>query len=486
MVLDRDLLSIQDVRSAVKRAKDAQKQFEKLSQEEIDRAVSYLAQKLFVRAEELGRMAVKETGFGNVKDKTIKNQFATKRLLETIIDMKTKGIVKDDKENGIIEIASPIGVVAGLIPSTNPTSTAIYKSLISLKAGNSIVLSPHPSAKDCIGKTVEYLNKACEELGLPEGMIYCLKYPTLEATMELMSHKDIATVLATGGSAMVKAAYQSGNPALGVGPGNVPAFIEKSADVEKAVRRIILSKTFDNGVICASEQSVVADSSVAEEVIREFIKQGGYFVTGDEKVAFERVIQKSSGGLNAKIVGKTAIEIAEMAGVKVPSTTKVILGVETGVGRDHPFSREKLSPLLGFYQEDGWNAACDRCMEILRYDGVGHTLSIHSEDEDIIRKFAIEKPVSRIVVNTSSSQGGVGATTNLAPSFTLGCGAMGGSATSDNVTPMHLINIKRLARGMREAEDLNFGGQIENSCKSTDDLTSVIIKKVLEELKKIG
>lgn len=481
MVLDKDLLSIQDVREAVKRAKEAQKIFEQLSQEEVDKAVAHLANRLYDRAEELAKMAVEETGFGNVPDKIIKNQFATKRLLETMQGMKTRGIVREDSVNKIMEIATSLGVVAGLVPSTNPTSTTIYKSLISLKSGNAIVLSPHPSALKCISKTVEYLNAACREIGLPEGLINHLQYPTIEATSALMSHNDVSMILATGGSAMVKAAYRSGTPALGVGPGNVPAFIERSADITKAVRRIIDSKTFDNGVICASEQEVVTETIISKEVIQEFIRQGGYFVTSEEKLALEKIIAKPTGGLNPKIVGKTAIEIARMAGVEVPANTKVILAFETKVGKGYPFSMEKLSPLLGFYIEDNWHAACERCMELLHYDGIGHSLSIHSEDDAIIREFALKKPASRILVNTSSSQGGVGATTNLAPAFTLGCGAVGGSATSDNVTPLHLLNIRRVAYGVREAAELK--AQPNNTCNNQEDYTDLIVKKVLEQIK---
>lgn len=480
MVLDKDLLSVQDVRDAVKRAKDAQKTFEKLSQEEVDRAVAHLANRLFERAEELAKMAVEETGFGNVPDKIIKNQFATKTLLASMEGMKTRGIIKEDLDLKLIEIATPLGVVAGLVPSTNPTSTAIYKSLISLKSGNAIVLSPHPSALKCISKTVEYLNAACREIGLPEGLINCLQYPTLEATSALMSHKDVSMILATGGSAMVKAAYQSGTPALGVGPGNVPAFIERSADITKAVRRIIDSKTFDNGVICASEQAVVTETVISNEVIQEFKRQGGYFVTDAEKTALEKIIAKPNGGLNPRIVGKTAIEIARMANIEVPANTKVILAFETKVGKEAPFSIEKLSPLLAYYVEDSWHAACERSMELLNFAGLGHSMSIHSENEEIIREFALQKPASRILVNTSSSQGGVGATTNLSPSFTLGCGAVGGSATSDNVTPLHLINIRRVAYGVREASDLK--AETKTTC-SQDDFTEMIVRKVLEQLK---
>ncbi len=479
MTLDKDLASIQEVRNLVSEAKKAQKEFAKLDQNQVNEVVKTLANTLYSKAEYLAKMANEETGFGKWEDKIVKNQFASKTVYEYIKDMKTIGVIQEDKNKGVMEVATPVGVIAGLVPSTNPTATTIYKALISLKSGNAIIFSPHPSALKCILETVKLLNEGCEKLNLPKGLISCISIPTMEATNALMKHKDVSLIIATGGSAMVKAAYSSGTPALGVGPGNVPAFIEKSADIKNAVRRIIESKTFDNGVICASEQAVVVESTISEKVKKEFIGQGCYFVNEEEKAKLEKVIQKPNGSLNAGIVGKSAQAIGEMAGVQIPRGTKIILANESGVGMAYPFSKEKLSPLLAFYVEPNWEMACEKCIELLEYDGKGHSLSIHTENEEIIKAFALKKPVSRILVNTSSTHGGIGGTTNIAPALTLGCGAVGGSATSDNVSPLHLFNIRRVAYGVKEVEDLK---ESKNTCDIEKSIEE-IVKKVLMELK---
>lgn len=481
--IDKDLQSIQRVRDLVQIAKKAQKEFTAYNQSEVDAIVKAVADRTYANAERLAIMAVEETGYGVVADKIIKNQFASQGVYNFIKDMKTIGLVNQDDVRKVWEIATPVGVIAGLVPSTNPTSTAIYKAIIALKSGNSIIFSPHPAALGCIQETVKIINEVLREFNLPEGLVNCIDIPTMDATSNLMKHDDVSLILATGGGAMVKAAYSSGTPALGVGPGNVPSFIEKTADIPQAVKRIIDGKTFDNGVICASEQAVVAQSCISEKVQKEFVRQGCYFVNHEEKKRFEAVIQKPNGGLNAAIVGKTPYTIAQMAGVDIPKGTRVIIAKETGVGPAYPFSREKLSPLLVYYEEETWERACERCIQILEYGGLGHSLSIHSEDLDIIREFALKKPVSRICINTSSTHGAIGATTNLAPALTLGCGSVGGSSTSDNVTPMNLFNLRRVAFGVRELEDLK-----PNNQKSQEPVTSginieEIVKAVLAELK---
>lgn len=482
-MLDKDLQSVQEVRNLVAGAKKAQKIYATYTQEQVDHVVKTLAETMFEKAAMLGQMAHEETGYGKPEDKKVKNQVASKFLYNYIKDMKTVGIIKDDSENGVIEIGVPVGIVAGLVPSTNPTSTAIYKSMISLKSGNAIILSPHPSAVKSISKTVEIIQDTCEKLGLPRELVSVISTPTLEATDALMKHKDVACILATGGSAMVKAAYSSGTPALGVGPGNVPAFIEKSADIKKAVKHIIDSKTFDYGVICASEQAIVVEREIALEVEKELINQGCYFLNEEEKKKFEKVIAKPNGALNAAIVGKSPAVLGRMAGVNIPEDTKIILAKETGVGAKHPFSKEKLSPLLAFYVEENWETACEKCIEILEFEGKGHSLAIHTKNDAVVKEFALKKPVSRILVNTPSSQGGVGATTNIAPAFTLGCGAVGGSATSDNVTPLHLIDIRRIAYGKREANEI-IKEEARNNCDLNINVNvEDIVKKVLCELK---
>lgn len=480
MVLDRDLHSIQEVRDLVEKSKTAQKIYAGYTQEQVNEVVRKVAEAMYNHAESLAKMAHEETGYGKWEDKTVKNQVASQFLYNAIKDMRTVGIINEKPEEGIIEIGTPVGVVAGLVPSTNPTSTAIYKSLICLKSGNGLILSPHPAALKSILETVNRINEVLNGLGLPSGLIGAISMPTMEATDALMKHKDVSCVLATGGSAMVKAAYSSGTPALGVGPGNVPAFIEKSANIPLAVKHIIQSKTFDNGVICASEQAIVVEREIHDQVKAEFEKQGCYFVTGEDKKKFEKIIVKPNGGLNPGIVGKSAQALAKMAGVDLPPHIQVILAEETGVGSAFPFSKEKLSPLLGYYIENDWEQACERCIEILEFEGKGHSLAIHTENKEIVKAFALKKPVSRILVNTPAAQGGVGATTNLAPAFTLGCGAVGGSATSDNVTPLHLIDVRRVAYGAREVDAL-FANQ--TAPESALDLEA-IIKRVLTEMNK--
>ena len=454
MEFDRDLYSIQEVRNAVSAAKAAQEVYRTFDQAKVDAIIAKIAQACAAAAEKLAKMAVEETGFGIWQDKVLKNLLGSTITYDYIKDMKTVGIINEDRENGLIEIGVPMGVVAALIPSTNPTSTVMYKVLISLKAGNAIVISPHPSAKNSIVETYKVIIAAAKDAGVPDGLIQCIMTPTKEATDTLLKHPDVSIILATGGEAMVRAAYSSGNPALGVGPGNGPSFIEKSANIPVAVKRIFDSKTFDNGTICASEQSIVTEKCIKDQVIAEVKRQGGYFLSEEETAKVGRFIMRANGTMNPKIVGKSAQVIADMAGITIPAGTRVLVSPQKTVGKDNPYSREKLCPILAFYVEENWEAACKRSIEILQNEGAGHTMTIHSEDMSVIRAFALEKPVSRLLVNTPGALGGVGATTKLAPALTLGCGAVGGSATSDNVTPMHLINIRRVAFGKRELEAL--------------------------------
>ncbi len=397
------------------------------------------------QAEAWARLAVEETGFGNVHDKTLKNRFATVDLYEHIRPMRTVGVLREEESTRVAEIAAPVGVVAAIIPSTNPTSTAIYKIFIALKAGNAVVLSPHPYAQKCVLEVARTLAGAAQAAGAPQDAITCMTEPALEGTNELMRHPAVGVILATGGTGLVRAAYSSGKPAFGVGPGNVPAFVERTADVAKAARDIIDGKTFDNGVLCSSENAVVADQPIAAALEEEMSHHGALFLDEEQTRSLSGLAVRSDGTLNTAIVGKPAEAIAAMAGITAPAGTRCLVARLTGVGREHPLSREKLSPILAFYTEDGWEACCLRVLEILRYGGMGHTMSIHSRDRGIIMKFALTKPVFRICVNTPASVGAVGLTTGLEPSMTLGCGALGGNITSDNIMPRHLINVKRLA-----------------------------------------
>ncbi len=442
---DKDLLSIQQARALAASAKQAQKTLAEFSQERVDAIVDAMAAAARNEAERLARLAHEETGFGNVRDKTTKNLFSAVDVHAYIRPLRTVGILREDKERRVVEIAEPMGVVAAIIPSTNPTSTAIYKALISIKARNACVMSPHPSARNCILESTLVMHRAAVAAGLPPDALSSMTDVTLEGTQELMRCRDVGVILATGGIGLVRAAYSSGKPAYGVGPGNVPAYIEKTADVAKAVAHVIAGKTFDYGTLCSSEQSLVCDEAIKDQVIAEVRKNGGYFLNDAEIAAVSRVVVTPQRLANPEIVGKPAPYIAEKSGLKVPPETRVLLAPLAGVGRDYPLSIEKLSPVLAFYVVEDWHEGCERCLQLLRYGGTGHTLAIHSKDDAVIREFALKKPVFRIVANTQSSMGATGYTTGLAPSMSLGCGAYAGNITSDNITPLHLLNIKRLA-----------------------------------------
>ena len=485
--LDKDLRSIQEARNLIKKAKEAQAKLAVMTQGQIDAIVKAISDAGYNNREKLAKMASEETGFGRWQDKIIKNSFAAKHVYDSIKNMKTVGILKEDKTNKVMEVAVPVGVVAGLIPSTNPTSTVIYKALISIKSGNSIVFSPHPNALKCIMETVRVVNEAAIAAGCPEGAISAISVPTLQGTDTLMKHKDVNLILATGGTAMVKAAYSSGTPAIGVGPGNGPAFIEKSANIPLAVKRILDSKTFDNGTICASEQSIIVEKCSKEAVVAELKKQGAYFLSTEEAEKLEKFILRPNGSMNPQIVGKSVEDIAKLAKLNVPAGKRVLIAEETRVGETVPYSREKLGPILAFYTEEDWESACERCIEILKLEGAGHTMMIHSERDEIVREFALKKPVSRLLVNTPGALGGIGGTTALAPALTLGSGAVGGSSTSDNISPINLINIRRLAYGVRELEDLmepvpqsyTEGSTINLADK--EQLIDMIVKRILAE-----
>ena len=445
MPLDKDLASIQEVRDILVKAKAAQLEFKLYSQEQVDKIVKAMADAGFADAARLGRLASDETGFGKPEDKQKKDEFATRRVWESIKDLKTVGVVEEDREKRVFKIAEPMGVVAALIPSTNPTSTVMFKAIISVKARNACVASPHPRAVHCTNEAMNVVRDAAEKAGAPKHLLACLGTPTIEGTNELMRHKLTAVILATGSNPMVKAAYSSGKPAYGVGSGNVPAFIERTANIKKAVADIISGKQFDYGVLCSAESALVCDAPIKNQVVEECKRRGAYFVAGEEKERLARLLFGEKGAINPDCVGKSPVWIAQKAGISVPANTSVLIAEVQGVGREHPLSREKLSPVLSFYTEDGWRNACHRCIELLEFGGIGHTLVIHSKDNDIIMKFALEKPAMRILVNTQAALGAVGYTNGLDPSMTLGPGTWGGSIVSENVTARHLINIKRLA-----------------------------------------
>lgn len=443
MSSDKDLHSIEQAKQLVELAHGAQKSLARFPQEKVDEIVGAMARAALADAYRLGEMAHLETGYGSAADKATKNRFSAEQVYNFIKPMRTVGVVR--QTDSIIEVASPRGVVAAIIPSTNPTSTAIFKVLIAIKARDAVVLSPHPSATNCINETARVMREAGEAAGLPAGAVGCMTIATIEGTQELMKHKRTALILATGGIGLVRAAYSSGKPAFGVGPGNVPAMIERSAKVTKAVRDILTGKTFDNGTICSSEQAVVVERTIDSQVRGRFEAEGAHFLNKEQQDALIRVVATATNTLNPKIVGKPARTIAEMAGISIPDGTRVMMCELAGVGRDHPLSMEKLSPILAYYVVESLEEGCERCAQILRYGGMGHTASIHTESREAAREYGIRMPASRVIVNSPSTHGAIGFTTDLEPSMTLGCGSWGGNVTSDNISPRHLLDIKRIA-----------------------------------------
>lgn len=447
MSADKDLVSVQQARDLVEAAHKAQLEVARYDQAKIDRICEAMSKAALREAARLGAMAVEETGYGVPADKQEKNRFAAEDVWNYFRGLRTVGVVSESKD--VVEIASPRGVVAGIIPSTNPTSTAIFKILIAIKSRNAIVLSPHPSAARCINESARIMREAAVKEGLPADAIGCMTTATIEGTEALMKHKQTACILATGGIGLVRAAYSSGKPAFGVGPGNVPVFVERSADVPKAVQDILTGKCFDNGTICASEQAVVVDAPIEAAVREQFKLQGCYFVSSAEADQLGKIVATPQRSLNPAIVGRSVEVIAKLAGITVPPGTRCLLADVAGVGRDYPLSMEKLSPILAFYVVDGLERGAERCYEVLRYGGMGHTAGIHTRSREAAVKYGTEMPASRITVNTPTTHGAIGFSTALPPSMTLGCGSWGGNVTSDNVSPLHLMDIKRVAFEVR-------------------------------------
>jgi acetaldehyde dehydrogenase (acetylating) len=443
MSADKDLISVQMARDLVEAAHRAQAEIVRFDQAKIDRICEAMAQAALRDSQRVATMAVEETGFGVAEDKQEKNRFAAEDVWKYFKNLRTVGVVGETPD--VVEIASPRGVVAAIIPSTNPTSTAIFKILISIKSRNAIVMSPHPSAARCINEIAKTMREAGVKQGLPADAIGVMTTATIEGTEALMKHKQTAVILATGGIGLVRAAYSSGKPAFGVGPGNVPVFIERSADIPNAVQDILTSKTFDNGTICASEQAIVVDAPIEMAVREQFKAQGGYFVNQSEADQLARIVATPQRSLNPQIVGKSVEFITNMAGFSVPPGTRCLLADVGGVGREFPLSMEKLSPILAFYVEDGIERGAARCNEILHYGGMGHTAGIHTRSREAAVRYGSEMPASRITVNTPTTHGAIGFSTALPPSMTLGCGSWGGNVTSDNVSPLHLMDIKRVA-----------------------------------------
>ena len=453
MSLDSDLLSIQEVRTKVELAYAAWQKYRRFSQVQVDSIVEAMAAAARASALRVAEMAVEETGYGNAPDKLSKNLLAADLLPRTIRGMKTIGVIREIPEQKVVEIATPMGVVAAILPTTNPTSTAIYKVIIALKSGNAIVVSPHPRAKRCTCEIVAVMAEAAVSAGAPEGVIQCIGEPTLEATNTLMKHKRTGVILSTGGSGIVRAAYSSGKPAFGVGPGNVPVLVDTSADIARAVEGVVRGKTFDYGTICSSEQTIVAERSLRDQIIAELKARKAYLCTPDQAKALARVLLTPQFTVTADCVGQAAPLIARKAGFDVPPDTSVLVAEIGGVGKEHPLSAEKLSPVLSLLFVDNFEAAIVACQAILRFGGLGHTCAIYGTDDVKIREYAMRMPAFRVLANTPTPQGATGITTNLFPAMTLGCGAVAGNITSDNIGPQHLINMKRLAYYVRSAEE---------------------------------
>ena len=474
MELDQDLQARQEARTLVKNADAAQKKLAQMSQAQLDTIVEAIAKAFADASLELAELAVRETGFGNAEDKVTKNRFASLTVLEAIRDMKTVGVLKELPREKLWEVGVPVGVIAAIVPSTNPTSTVCYKAMIALKAGNAIVFSPHPKAIACTMQAAKVVAAAAERAGAPRGSVGCLSIPAMAGCQELMGAPEVRLILATGGPGMVKAAYSSGKPAIGVGAGNGPAYIHRSADVENALACIAKSKTFDYGTVCASEQSIIVEACMEQRVREAAKKQGFYFMSTVEAGKLAKLLFRPTGALNPEIVGKPAEKLAQMAGFSVPSGTGILVAREQEAGPTRPYSMEKLCPVLAFFVMESEDAVLEKAIEVLTHEGSGHTFAIHAEDREVIRRFALKIPVSRFLVNTPAALGGIGATTGLFPALTLGCGAVGGSSSSNNISPLDLINIRRVAWD-------NSKLPVEKP-KIDNDLVELLTAKILERI----
>ena len=472
MELDKDLQARQEARCLAKQAENAQKQLAQMDQCQLDRIVSAIAEQFSRSAVELAELAVRETGFGNPEDKTTKNTFASQTLYANLKNMRCVGVLKEDPGEKLWEIGVPVGVIAAIIPSTNPTSTVCYKAMIALKSGNAIVFSPHPKALSCTLRAAQIVADAARAAGAPEGAVGCLRISAMAGTQELMAAPEVKLILATGGPAMVRAAYSSGKPAIGVGAGNGPAYIHHSADVTHALSCILRSKTFDYGTVCASEQSIIVEKDMEQQVKQEAAKLGFYFMNTQEAGQLAKLLFRPTGALNPEIVGKPAAFLAQKAGFTVPQNTKVLVAREQEAGPTRPYSMEKLCPVLAFFVMDSEEAVLEKAIEVLTHEGSGHTFAMHCKDENVVRKFALQIPVSRFLVNTPAALGGIGATTALFPALTLGCGAVGGSSSSNNISPLDLINIRRVAWDKET-----------KTPQVNEDLVEILTAKILERLK---
>lgn len=456
-IIDSDLLSIQEARILAENAAEAQSRLATFSQGKLDEIVDAVAKAVAPHAQAMAVLSSDETGYGRWEDKCVKNRFVCEVAARRLSGMRCVGIIEKDEEARMMDIGVPVGVIAALCPATSPVSTTIYNTLIAIKSGNAIIFSPHPRAIKTMGKILDIMIEAAENAGLPEGCLAYLGTVAKGGTRELMAHPGVSLILNTGVPGMLDAAYAAGKPVIYAGTGNGPAFIERTANLSQAVEDIIISKTFDHGVVASAEQSVVVDGCVAAEVKREFESRGAYFMTDEESLRFAKLFFAPDGKLNAQMVGASAQELAKRAGIAAPEAVRLLMVSRKYVSEADPFSREMLCPVLTWYVEDDWMEACEKCIELLLFEGVGHTLVIHSGDEAVIEQFALKKPVGRMLVNTPATFGGMGATTNLFPSMTLGSGSAGEGITADNVSPLNLIYVRKVGYGVRSTRSLLFG-----------------------------
>ncbi len=488
---DNDLQSIQEARTLANNARQAQLKWMHASQVEVDRACAAMAEAAYNASERLGRMACEETGYGVPQHKMLKNFLSSKLLWDTMKDIKTVGVIRHDPAKKLYDIAWPMGIIAALSPSTNPTSTVMFKTLIAVKARNAVIHAPHPAAVKCCAETARIMAEAGEAAGMPKGLVSCMTKVSLPGTQELMKHKYVALILATGGSDMVRAAHSVGKPAYGVGPGNVPCYVDRSADLKKAAKYIVASKAFDHSVICATEQAVIADRPIANELAELMKAEGAYFVDEAQAKALAGLLFSSGHLINPKAVGKSPQQLAQMCGLTVPAWARILVARLNKVGHDEPLSGEKLTTVLGWYEADGWEAGCERCIELINFGGRGHSLVIHAQDDNVVMKFGLEKPVFRIIVNTWGTLGATGYTTGVMPSMTLGPGGIGGAVTGDNISVHHMYNIKRLTYELREPPPEAFTDGPVTSAPASVGATSNgtsdaeiedIVRRVLREL----
>lgn len=453
--IDNDLLSIQEARILAENAYQIQPDLAQFSQEKLDSIVEAMADAVEPHIQELAILSASETDFGNWRDKYAKNQFVCGYLREQLRGQRFVGVISEDSAKGMVDIGVPMGVIAALCPATSPVSTTIYKALIAVKSGNAIIFSPHPRARNTIGKVLDIMIEAAENAGLPEGALTYLHTVAESGTIELMNHENVSMIINTGVPGMLKAAQDSHKPLIYGGAGNGPVFIERTADIPQAVKDIISSKTFDYGLLPAAEQSIVVDGAIADQVKAEFMKNHVWFMSGEESRQLARIMFEPDGSANKELVGIRADKLAKKAGFKVPEGTVLLISEEKFASHQNPYTREKLGPVMAYFIEDDWMHACEKCIELLLTERQGHTLVIHSKSEDVIREFALKKPVGRVLVNTPATFGSMGATTNLFPAMTLGSGTAGYGITSDNVSPKNLIYVRKVGFGMRDMQTVD-------------------------------